>query len=259
MSASARGWGGWLLHSFPKPTSIEAFDGWRADTSQWLPVAIDMRAAIPSPVAILTCSRWGRISSSRSISGSILFSPMLWHQFESECAALARLHGGLSIPVRQILIEGERSGAALPSHEPDERRQRQRGLGLAPRGSTGERSHPSARSLRKCNGFPWETYLSSSLNGSNSFPSKSEAAGPDRTFALAAKISGRAGPFPSGRRDAHSPNAAPVILTGEYNLENIFLEEYSGRFQGERRSCIALAGYDASSSSVQQSGRADTH
>jgi hygromycin-B 7''-O-kinase len=43
------------LRSFPKPTSIEAFDGWRADTSQWLPVAIDMRAAIPSPVASFSC------------------------------------------------------------------------------------------------------------------------------------------------------------------------------------------------------------
>jgi hypothetical protein len=209
MSASARGWGvGYCTHFQNQRASKHSIagvqirlNGCRLQSICAQPFLLLSR---PSPVAILTCSRWGRISSSRSISGSILFSPMLWHQFESECAALARLHGGLSIPVRQILIEGEWSGAALPSHEPDERRQRQRGLGLAPRGSTGEHSHPSARSLRKCNGFPWETYLSSSLNGSNSFPSKSEAAGPDRTFGLAAKISGRAGPFPSGRRDAHS-------------------------------------------------------
>jgi hypothetical protein len=58
------------MHSFPNPTSIEAFDTWRADTSQWLPVAIDIAATIPCRVPILMGSRCGRISSSRSISGS---------------------------------------------------------------------------------------------------------------------------------------------------------------------------------------------
>jgi hypothetical protein len=35
---------------------------------------------------------------------------MLRHQFESERAALARLHGQLSISIPQIVFEGERSG-----------------------------------------------------------------------------------------------------------------------------------------------------
>jgi hygromycin-B 7''-O-kinase len=39
-----------------------------------------------------------------------IFPPMLRHQFESERAALARLHGQLSISVPQIVFEGHRSG-----------------------------------------------------------------------------------------------------------------------------------------------------
>jgi hygromycin-B 7''-O-kinase len=39
-----------------------------------------------------------------------VFPPLLRHQFDSERAALARLHGQLSIPVPQIVFEGERSG-----------------------------------------------------------------------------------------------------------------------------------------------------
>jgi hygromycin-B 7''-O-kinase len=100
------------MQSFPKPTSIEAFDSWRAGPSQWLPVAIDIARSHS-----LSCRDPHVFSMGTNLVVALdqrlilkIFPPMLWHQFESERAALARLHGGLSIPVPQIPIEGERSG-----------------------------------------------------------------------------------------------------------------------------------------------------
>jgi hygromycin-B 7''-O-kinase len=97
------------MHSFPNPTSIEAFDTWRADTSQWLPVAIDIGRSHS-----LSCSDPDVFSMATNLVVALdqqlilkIFPPMLRHQFESERAALARLHGLLSIAVPQIVIEGE--------------------------------------------------------------------------------------------------------------------------------------------------------
>jgi hygromycin-B 7''-O-kinase len=85
------------MHSFPNPTSIEALHAWRADTSQWLPIAINIAVIALDQRLILK-----------------IFPPLLRHQFDSERAALARLHGRLSIPVPQIVFEGERERVALP-------------------------------------------------------------------------------------------------------------------------------------------------
>jgi hygromycin-B 7''-O-kinase len=100
------------MHSFPNPTGIEAFHTWRADTSQWLPVAIDIARS-----HCLSCTDPHVFSMGTNLVVALdqrlilkMFPSMLRHQFESERAALARLHGWLSISVPQIVFEGERSG-----------------------------------------------------------------------------------------------------------------------------------------------------
>ncbi len=108
-----------------------------------------LRAAIPCRVAILTCSRWGRISSSRSISGSSLKSFQRCSGINligTRCARAPSRWVEHSSPADPNRGRAER--VPLPRHDPDERRQRQRGLGLAPRGLTEERSHPGRRDHR---------------------------------------------------------------------------------------------------------------
>jgi hygromycin-B 7''-O-kinase len=100
------------MHSFPNPTSIEAFQTWRADTFQWLPVAVDIARSHSLLCADLHVFSMGTnlvIALDQRLILKI-FPPTLWHQLESERAALARLHGRLSIPIPQIVFEGERSG-----------------------------------------------------------------------------------------------------------------------------------------------------
>jgi hygromycin-B 7''-O-kinase len=98
--------------SFPSHTSVEAFNAWRATPSQWLPAAVDVACSHS-----LSCADPHVFSTGTNLvvglnPGLVLkvFPPMLRHQFISERAALLRLCGRLSVPIPQIVLEGERSG-----------------------------------------------------------------------------------------------------------------------------------------------------
>lgn len=77
------------MHSFPNPTSIKAFHIWRADTSQWLPVAIDIARSHSFSCTYPQVFHMGTnlvvALDQRLVLKS--FPPMLRHQFEAE-----RLH-----------------------------------------------------------------------------------------------------------------------------------------------------------------------
>ena len=100
-----------MTHSFPSLTSIEAFAAWRADPSQWLPIAIDIAHSHSLPCADPHVFSTGANLVVGLNSQLILkiFPPMLRHQFVSERAALSQLHGRLSVAIPQIALEGERS------------------------------------------------------------------------------------------------------------------------------------------------------
>src|SRR5882762_4515348 len=101
-----------MMHLFPNPMSLEAFDTWRAAPSQWLPIAIDVARSHS-----LSCADPHVFSTGSNLVVGLdpqlilkIFSPMLRHQFVSERAALSRLQGRLSVAIPQIVLEGERSG-----------------------------------------------------------------------------------------------------------------------------------------------------
>jgi hygromycin-B 7''-O-kinase len=92
------------MHSFPNPASIKAFHAWRADTSHWLPVAIDIARSHS-----LSCADPHVFSKGTNLVVALdrrlvlkIFPPLLRHQFESERATLGRLQGRLSIQVPQL-------------------------------------------------------------------------------------------------------------------------------------------------------------
>jgi hygromycin-B 7''-O-kinase len=222
------------MHSFPKPSSIEAFESWRADASQWLPIAIDIARGHS-----LSCSDPHVFSMGTNLVIALnqrlilkIFPPMLWHQFESERVALARLHGGLSIPVPQILIEGERSewpylvmtrmngvnGKEAWAWLPEDQRESvltQVGEIIAEvqRVPVGDLSQLQPQ---------WEQFIPKQIERCRA---RHERLGLPQKY-----LDG----LDHFLRDAATlipVNAAPVILTGEYNPENIFPEEHSGRWR----------------------------
>ena len=94
----------------PILADYEAFHTWRADTSRWLPAALDiahghgLKPAAPHVFATGTNLVIG-LGDDLILK---LFPPMLRGQFFSERASLRQLRGQLSIPIPEILFEGER-------------------------------------------------------------------------------------------------------------------------------------------------------
>jgi hygromycin-B 7''-O-kinase len=222
------------MHSFPNPTSTAAYHAWRADPSQWLPVAIDIARSHS-----LSCTDPHVFSMGTNLVVALdqrlilkIFPPLLRHQFDSERAALARLHGRLSIPVPQIVFEGERSGwsylvmtrmSGVNGKEawgslPEDQRESvlaQVGEIIAEvqRVPVGDLSRLQPR---------WEQFIPRQIEGCRA---RHERLG------LPQKYLDGLDDFLRDATTLFPVNASPVILTGEYNLENIFLEERSGRWR----------------------------
>ncbi len=98
--------------SLPKLIDFEAFRAWRADTSRWLPVARDIARSHGLPDAMSQVFSTGT-NLVVALDGQLvlkIFPPMLRAQFTSERASLAQLHGRLSVPIPDIVAEGERDG-----------------------------------------------------------------------------------------------------------------------------------------------------
>ena len=99
------------MHALPNLPNSEAFKVWRADASRWLPAALDIARghrlphADPHPFPTGTNLVVG-------LDGLVLkiFPPMLRAQFISERASLAQLRGRVSIPIPEIVHQGERDG-----------------------------------------------------------------------------------------------------------------------------------------------------
>ena len=100
------------MHPLPSLHNIEAFRAWRANAAQCLPAALDIARHHGLPVAdphLFTTGTNLVVGLGRDLILKI-FPPMLRGQFLSERLSLRRLQGRLSIPIPEIVVEGERDG-----------------------------------------------------------------------------------------------------------------------------------------------------
>jgi hygromycin-B 7''-O-kinase len=99
-----------MLHSLPAVQGIAAFQAWRADTSQCLAAALDIARSHGLPHANPHLFSTGTNLVVALDDGLILklFPPLLRSQFVSERLSLSLLHGRLSVPIPEIVLEGER-------------------------------------------------------------------------------------------------------------------------------------------------------
>ncbi len=90
----------------------EAFKAWRADTSKWLPVALDIAHGHGLPTAsphIFSAGTNLVIGLGDELILK-LFPPIYRGQFVSERSSLALLRGQLGVPIPEIVFEGECGG-----------------------------------------------------------------------------------------------------------------------------------------------------
>lgn len=97
------------LPTFPENQSFSAF---RADSSQWLPIARDIARSHG-----LSCAAPHIFGTGTNLVLALdeklilkVFPPFLRGQFVSERSTLARLRGQLRIPIPELVVEGERDG-----------------------------------------------------------------------------------------------------------------------------------------------------
>jgi hygromycin-B 7''-O-kinase len=96
----------------PSIQTIGEFQAWRADAAQCLPAALDIARGHGLPVAdphLFTTGTNLVVGLGRDLILKI-FPPMLRGQFVSERMSLGLLQGRLSIPIPEIVVEGERDG-----------------------------------------------------------------------------------------------------------------------------------------------------
>jgi len=101
-----------MIPSLPHFTDYTSFPAFRADPSQWLPVAIDIARSHG-----LACTEPQVFSTGTNLVVGLdeplilkIFPPFLRGQFLSERSTLAQLRGKLRIAIPEIVVEGERDG-----------------------------------------------------------------------------------------------------------------------------------------------------
>lgn len=98
--------------SLPDLPNFEAFKSWRADTSRFLPVALEIAHGHGMPTADPHVFSTGTnlvIGLGNDVILKI-FPPIYRSQFVSERASLTLLRGRLGLPIPEIVFEGERDG-----------------------------------------------------------------------------------------------------------------------------------------------------
>ena len=98
--------------SLPSFEDYETFRAWRADRSRWLPVVSDIahsHGLKPATPHVFTTGTNLVVGLGDELILKI-FPPMCRDQFLSERGSLAQLRGRLSLPIPELLFEGERDG-----------------------------------------------------------------------------------------------------------------------------------------------------
>lgn len=223
-----------VTHSLPDLTDFEAFQAWRADVSQCLPVVLDIARSHGLPDADPHVFSTGTNLVVALDDRLILkvFPPFLRGQFVSERISLVQLRGRLAVPIPEVVLEGERdqwpylvitrlSGVlgteawpALPEDQ-KERVLAQIGETIAEvqRAPVGDLSRIEPR---------WDQFISRQIEGCRA---RHQRLGLPPKF-----LDG----LDDILRDAASLiplDASPVILTGEYIPENFLLSAEGGNWR----------------------------
>ena len=99
-----------MTASLPAIADYETFRRWRADVSRWLPVARDIahsHGLKPAAPHVFTTGTNLVVGLGEDLVLKI-FPPIHRGQFVSERGSLAQLRGRLSVPIPEIVFEGER-------------------------------------------------------------------------------------------------------------------------------------------------------
>jgi len=98
------------MHSLPSPSNFETLQAWRADASQCLSAALDIARShgLPHADPQLFSAGTNLVVGLDDRLILKIFPPFLRSQFVSERISLAQLRGRLSVPIPEIVIEGER-------------------------------------------------------------------------------------------------------------------------------------------------------
>jgi len=223
-----------IMHSLPSLPDFEAFRAWRADPSQWLPAALDIargeRLPHADPRPFLTGTNLVVALDDRLVLK--IFPPTLRAQFVSERASLSQLRGRISIPVPEIVRQGERDqwpylvitrlhgvlGAKAWPGLPEDQKQRvlrQIGETIADvqRVPLGELSAIEPR---------WDRLMRGQIEGCRARHAR---------LGLSVKFLAQLDDFLAEAMPLIPLNAPPVILTGEYIPENFLLKHETTGWQ----------------------------
>jgi hygromycin-B 7''-O-kinase len=98
--------------SLPPFADYDSYRAWRADHSRWLPVARDIARShrLPETLSHVFATGTNIVVALDERLILKLLPPMLRSQFISERASLSQLGGRLSLPIPEIVVEGERDG-----------------------------------------------------------------------------------------------------------------------------------------------------
>jgi hygromycin-B 7''-O-kinase len=223
-----------VVISLPSLADYESYRPWRGDASNWLPVALDIARShgLSSNVPHVFATGTNLVVALDARLILKLFPPMLRSQFVSERGALTLLHSRLSLPIPEIVAEGERDGwpyliitrlegvlgsDAWPSLPEDQKERVLREIGATiaevQRVPPGELLDIEPR---------WDPYMRQQIAGCRA---RHERLGLSQKF-----LDG----LDDLLRDAAElipMNAPPVILTGEYIPENFLLANTGGAWR----------------------------
>jgi hygromycin-B 7''-O-kinase len=98
------------MHSLPSLKTIEAFQAWRTDASRCLPAALDIARShgLPHADPQLFPTGTNLVVALDDRLVLKIFPPLLRRQFISELTSLSQLRGRVSVPIPEIVLEGER-------------------------------------------------------------------------------------------------------------------------------------------------------
>jgi len=214
------------MNSLPTHASFQDFQNWRADPSQWLPIALDIARSHGLP-----CSEPHVFSTGTNLVVGLdrrlilkIFPPMYRRQFVSERGSLRALHGRLRVTIPEIVLEGEREqwpylvithlsgilGSEAWPVLPEE--QKERVLGLIGETIAEVQRVPAGELIRI--EPDWATFLRGQIEGCRI---RHERLG------LPQKLLSGLDDLLADGRELIPFDASPVILTGEYIPENFLL------------------------------------